>query len=118
MTRDVREKGIDGESSACDFLTEKGFSVIERNYHAGKISEIDIVAVKDRLVVFAEVKTRGSDSFGGGVMAVTKKKRFRMRKAGEHYLMTHPQFGKDYSFRFDLVSITDGETLWITDILR
>lgn len=118
MERHIHEKGIAGESLACTFLEEQGFSIIDKNYHAGKISEIDIVACKDKLIVFTEVKSRSSDSFGGGVMSVTKSKLSRLKKAARHYLSTHPHFDKEYSFRFDLVSITNGEILWIRDIVR
>jgi putative endonuclease len=118
MESGVHEKGVAGESLACTFLEEQGFTIIEKNYHAGKISEIDIIAAKEKLVVFAEVKLRSSDSFGGGVMSITKSKKNRLKKAGTHFLASHLQFGREYMFRFDLISITNGDTIWVKDIIR
>ena len=45
-----------GEDLACKFLTKKGFVVVDRNYWK-KFGEIDIVAKKDRVIRFIEVKT-------------------------------------------------------------
>jgi putative endonuclease len=51
-----KEIGRIGEDIACRFLMKRGYQVIERNY-LKKCGEIDVVARKDRVVHFVEVKT-------------------------------------------------------------
>jgi putative endonuclease len=58
-----REKGQKGEEIACMFLVKHGFRVVTRNY-LKKCGEIDIVAKKDNIIHFIEVKTRFSDVLG------------------------------------------------------
>lgn len=56
MTRARKEVGRLGEEAAAQFLTLKGFTVLERNY-LRPWGEIDIIAEKDGIIRFVEVKT-------------------------------------------------------------
>ena len=58
------ETGVVGENIVTKYLENKGFSVIDRNYNK-KWGELDIIAQKDGLVHFVEVKTVSRKSFGG-----------------------------------------------------
>ncbi|NCA94220.1 MAG: hypothetical protein EOM84_03470, partial [Sphingobacteriia bacterium] len=49
--------GLLGEDVACKYLAKHGFTVIERNY-TRKWGEIDIIAIKDEVLYFIEVKSR------------------------------------------------------------
>ena len=51
-----RKLGDIGENIACEFLVKRGFRVIDRNY-LRKWGEIDIIAEKDEILRFVEVKT-------------------------------------------------------------
>ena len=53
---DTKTKGNIGENVACKFLIGKGFKIITRNYMK-KWGEIDIIAIKDKVVHFFEVKS-------------------------------------------------------------
>lgn len=53
---DTRSKGNVGENVACKFLVNKSFEIIARNYMK-KWGEIDIIALKDKVVHFFEVKS-------------------------------------------------------------
>lgn len=55
-----RAKGNKGEDIACKFLENKGFIVIERNYQR-KWGELDIIAQKDNIIHFFEIKSVTSD---------------------------------------------------------
>ena len=55
--------GIQGETLAEQFLRDKKYSILEKNYTT-KIGEIDIIAKKDDIIVFVEVKARNSKRFG------------------------------------------------------
>ena len=62
-----RDLGRLGEEYVANLLNEKGWQVIERNWHAGRYAEIDIIAFDpQRMLVFIEVKTRikAGDSYG------------------------------------------------------
>lgn len=111
--------GADGESAACIFLESNGFSIITRNFFAGRSGEIDIVAVKDRLVVFAEVKARNSAAFGGGIYSVTESKKRKLRASAKFFLVKNPEYGSaEYTLRFDLIIIKDGKVELVEDIIR
>ena len=60
----TRAKGNLGEDIACKFLTGRGFVIRERNYRKNW-GELDIIAERDGMIHFFEVKS-ASGSFGGG----------------------------------------------------
>ena len=74
-----------GENFAADLLTNSGFRIIERNYRT-KAGEIDIIAIRDGVLHFVEVKTRNGDLYGYPSESVTPAKQARIRKAAEQYL--------------------------------
>lgn len=79
-------KGKLGENLAVDFLKNKGFSILETNYYASRYGEIDIIAKKDEIIVFVEVKTRSSLNFGHPFESITPLKISKMQKATLFYL--------------------------------
>ena len=93
-----------GEQLATDFLVEKGFEVIERNYRYGH-GEIDIIALdpKDGFTVFVEVKTRQNLYFGEPEYAITKKKQQQVKKVAELYL--YDKEIEKIDCRFDVIAI-------------
>lgn len=80
-----KDIGNYGEKIATDFLIEKGFKIIEQNYHFGH-GEIDIIAKDNNVLVFVEVKTRKNLEFGDPILAVTKNKQRQLKKIAEAYL--------------------------------
>ncbi|HNX23457.1 MAG TPA: YraN family protein [Spirochaetota bacterium] len=111
--------GAEGESAACTFLEAQGFSVINKNFYAGRSGEIDVIAVKDKLVVFAEVKARNSEMFGGGIYSITDSKKKKLRASAKYYLLKNPQYNSpEFNIRFDLIIVKDGKVEWIDDIIR
>jgi putative endonuclease len=82
-----KELGDRGEEIACDFLTERGFRILERNF-CGAGGEVDIVAERDGEVHFIEVKTRSDESHGSPLEAVTARKQDRIRRAASLWLET------------------------------
>ena len=57
------ELGTWGEEVAAQYLTKKGYTIVERDWKSGH-RDIDIIALKDDIVVFVEVKTRRNNYFG------------------------------------------------------
>ena len=87
-----REFGYFGESVAADYLTGKGYTVCDRNYYAAG-GELDIVAYNDRVIVFAEVKTRYNGQslrYGRPASAVNAAKQTAVSSAAKQYLFDHP----------------------------
>jgi len=74
-----QDLGRYGEDRAASYLQERGYEIIDRNWHS-QTGEIDLVAKdKDRLV-FIEVKTRSGSGFGHPFEAITPSKVARMRR--------------------------------------
>ena len=82
--------GKDGESFAVNYLRKRGYLIIAKNY-AINGGELDIVALKNRTLVFAEVKTRSSEKMGSASEAVDQRKQNRLKKAKSDFLS---KFGK------------------------
>lgn len=74
------DTGRKAEAAARSYLEMRGFQIIEQNYRRPRC-EIDIVAKKDDVIHFVEVKYRATDDQGGGLEAVTPAKLQRMRRA-------------------------------------
>lgn len=76
-----------GEDVAVQYLLEKGYKIIERNFECRQ-GEIDIIAKDNRKeeIVFIEVKTRTNKNYGDPVEAVTYYKQKHMIKTIEYYL--------------------------------
>lgn len=100
--------GLTGENKAAKYLQKQGFSILDRNYRC-RYGEIDIIAFKDGVTVFVEVKTRKSGAYGMGYEAVTEKKMQKLILTAQAYFA-----GKtETPSRFDVISIDGGEVTHI-----
>lgn len=91
--------GILGENKACDFLKNNNFDILKRNFHC-KFGEIDIIAKKDNILHFIEVKYGEKDYELAS--RVDKNKLEKILKTIEIYLLKH-SFNID--FQIDLICI-------------
>lgn len=57
MKRTTTEMGRRGETAVCSYLMERGYKILTRNYRI-RGGEIDIIAQKEEILAFVEVKTR------------------------------------------------------------
>jgi putative endonuclease len=96
------EHGTLGEQYAADFLVRNGYTILSRNYHT-RYGEIDLVAAKDDILAFVEVKTRRASSWGSAAGAVTRQKQHKLILAAQQYQLDFPD---DRVPRFDVVAIT------------
>lgn len=93
--------GIWGEELAVTYLSQKGYAIIERDWHSGH-RDIDIIARDGDLIVFVEVKTRQSASFCDPMLSINWEKRRNLRYAINHY----KQYRKIESpTRFDIIIV-------------
>ncbi len=91
-----------GESRAAEYLTRRGYTIIERNVRT-RYGEIDIVARQAEVAVFVEVKTRSSTAYGYPEESITQKKRAHLIASAQAYLQTHPELETDW--RIDVIAI-------------
>ncbi len=80
------EIGKLGEQAAENYLIEKGYKILKKNFHFGKLGEIDIIAEKDGKLIFFEVKVQKSNHFGDSHFWITQAKQNKLRKVAEGYL--------------------------------
>ncbi len=94
--------GKTGEQIAAHFLVNKGYEICVQNYWT-RVGEIDIVALKDDVLVFVEVKTKSKTTHGEPHQAVTPEKIQKMMSACRLYCQEFPP--GDFFIRLDVVSI-------------
>lgn len=94
--------GKRGEETAARFLKRQGLKVIKQNYRC-RLGEIDIIAKDGNELVFIEVKTRSSVTFGSPAHAVDRRKQGQIIKAAQTYLMETRLHNSPA--RFDVVAI-------------
>ena len=97
-------KGRKGEEKAAEYLREQGYAVLERNYICPG-GEIDIIVRKGNLVVFVEVKSWEVFTAEDLQYAVNGKKRNRIRRSAEHYLLENNEL-RSCRARFDLIYLS------------
>ena len=100
-----RDIGALGEKIAADYLTGLGYMIRERNFRSRE-GEIDIIAEKDDFLVFIEVRTRTSNSYGTPEESVTAQKKERLIALAEVYIEDRDDLPS--SWRIDVVAIELG----------
>ena len=93
-----------GEKFAKEYLKKMGWKILELNWRAGKLAEIDIIAKDGGETVFVEVKTRSSLNFGHPFEAVDRRKLQNIQTAA----LTYMQNKKD-RFRIDVIGVVLSE---------
>ncbi len=96
------EKGKKGEELAYKYLLSNGYSILERNWRY-KHLEIDIIAKKNNVLHFIEVKTRKEKGLLSARESMSFKKKQNIMRAIEIYLNIHKL---QYSAQLDLIAIT------------
>lgn len=93
--------GKQGEEIAAQYLIDKGYEILERNWR-NRHKEIDIIAKDGDELVIVEVKTRQTDEYGNPDVAVTLQKQRLLISAANAYLFRN---NLDVETRFDIISI-------------
>lgn len=100
MTK-IHETGIKGENLAADYLINKGYTILFRNWKYMH-RELDIIAKCKNELVIIEVKTRHIGSMISPTEAVTNKKQKLIIDAANIYIQKH---NINLDVRFDIISI-------------
>jgi len=102
MQQTTIQTGQQGEEIAANYLSDKGYSLLERNWRF-KHWEVDIIASKNNKLHFIEVKTRNSMRFGKPEESITREKMNHLKNAAEAYQYQHPEWKY---LQFDVIAIT------------
>ena len=97
-----RALGQQGEEIAARYLQKEGYRILSRNYRT-RYGELDIICLKNEALIFVEVKTRRSESFGSAEEAITSKKIEHIKKVALLYLTNNQTKYKE--IRFDVITI-------------
>lgn len=97
------ELGKAGEELISEYLIKKGYSIIERNWRI-KSGEIDLIAyAPNGVIVFIEVKTRSSESFGHPLEAINSAKQGRLVRLALAWLLANKKWNNPY--RIDCAAV-------------
>lgn len=107
-----RKIGDKGEQIAAEYLKERGFQLLEKNFIT-RYGELDLVTLEGDMIVFVEVKTRTSKAFGLPETSITPTKMERIENAALLWLQAHPEASEDW--RVDVVAIIMGQQGEILD---
>ena len=96
-----KSTGSWGEAEAEKYLQKQGYTILCRNYHS-RYGEIDLIAQKDDIISFVEVKTRGKDALYTAAEAVTPAKQQKIYLTALHYM---EEYNADFQPRFDVCEV-------------
>lgn len=100
--------GRAGEEAAARFLAARGYQIVARNVRADRV-ELDLIARREALLVFVEVKSRLAVGHGEAALAVDAKKQARLRHGARAWLAGHPPEAHGIRrMRFDVVTCVLG----------
>lgn len=100
------KKGKLGEGIARDYLIKKGYRIIRQNFQT-RFGELDIIAAKDNLLIFIEVKLKAGTDFGRPEEMITQKKLHQIKNTAEIFLMQEKMLEANFKqYRIDAICIT------------
>lgn len=110
----TKKLGNDGEAHVANWLQDHGYTICERNYRL-PCGEIDLIARKDDLIIFVEVKTRKKNSFPLGQVIVPSKQR-KIITTAQHYIVQ--QKLDNMVFRFDVALLEGESSVYVVDYIE
>jgi len=109
-----RETGNVYEKQAEELIILNDYKILEKNYK-NRRGEIDIIAFKEKELIFVEVKYRKTPDYGEGFESVDTRKMKKIYMTALDYI-GKSQF-KDISYRFDCISFLDNEVKWLKNVI-
>jgi len=106
-----RSKGDIAEQKACEYLLSQGYQILEQNFYAKKLGEIDIIALKDKTYHFCEVKS-GLD-YESAVNNLTPSKLSKIKRSTDYYLQSKKL---DVAYCIDAIIVVDDEIEYLENI--
>lgn len=100
-----RKKGTEGEEIAARYLRTKGYQIVEMN-NSTKWGELDLIATKNNILIFVEVKYKTSEDFGTPEEMIGARKLSQVKRTAEMYILDNPDVANKYdSYQVDAVCI-------------
>ncbi|KAB2907184.1 MAG: YraN family protein [Ignavibacteriales bacterium] len=96
------ETGKQGERIAAEYLISQGFRILDKNWRESH-GELDIVALDNTTLVFAEVKYRADEEFAGIEYAISHSKARSLKKYAQKYMLKTDVYYEE--IRFDFIGI-------------
>jgi putative endonuclease len=96
--------GLDGEVAALEHLVARGYRILEHRYRIGRF-EVDLIAARDDVVAFVEVKTRRGMRHGRPAEAVTWERKREMERVARVWVDRQGQRGGGLVIRFDVIEV-------------
>ena len=96
------DKGKQGEQLAADYFVNLGYEILHQNWRHRRW-EVDIIASKNNMLHFIEVKCRSSDQYGFPEEGVSLKKIKHLIDASAEFLFQFPQWKR---IQFDVLSVS------------
>ena len=90
---------------ARDYLMQQGYTIVDTNWQFGHL-EIDIIAIRENILAFVEVKTRSSSTVSEPQMAVNQQKQKNIIRAANAYILKNKY---NCEARFDIISVIRNE---------
>lgn len=98
-----------GERVSVTYLKKAGYIILATNFRMSRYGEIDIIAEKEGILTFIEVKCRANKKYGSPAQAVTLGKQRKIRRVAEYYLMITGKMSCMPVIAFDVIEIvSDG----------
>ncbi|AZR72358.1 YraN family protein [Anoxybacter fermentans] len=97
------ELGRLGEKLARDYFLKAGYNILAENYRT-PLGEIDLVVEKDKTIIFVEVRTRSTPSFGAPEESISRSKRERLIRLALQFCAHHYLYSQN--LRFDVIAIS------------
>lgn len=97
MSKTNRSLGVAGEKIAYDYLMQKKYLIVQKNFHT-RYGEIDLIVTRQNYLYFVEVKRRLSHTYGEALLSISETKKKRLRKTAQYFLSHHIEFQKYIPF--------------------
>ena len=94
--------GKSGEEIAAEYLENKGYNIIDRNFRC-VLGEIDLIVKRKGILTFVEVKTRTNEKYGKPSEAVNNIKKNHMKRSAAIFLKENNFSG--FTIRFDVIEV-------------
>lgn len=105
-----RALGKQYEEKAAEYIKEKGFQVLFKNFQCRQ-GEIDLVGLHENCLAFIEVKYRSGEKCGTPEEAVGALKRQRICRASDYFRVRNPRYAH-LQVRYDVIAITGENIRW------
>ncbi len=106
-----KSKGDIAEKKACEYLISQEFKIIEQNFYAKKLGEIDIIASKNKTLHFIEVKS--ANEYEIAVNNLSPSKLSKLKRSVDYYLQNKKL---NINYCIDLIVVVEDEIDFLENI--